>query len=210
MSMDHHISKSAPWLSYGCSPECRLQLNISHSAQWMLYTGTRKIRQLLWFYTHWLIIQRYPPVSYQLIQWTDDWSRENRLTLNIMKETRSSTDVTTGLNWTELQHQHAKNKQTTSLLLCPKHQLAKVSIDTSISLYKMPTRFLCPEPRCDDPEKPDNGRLITDTKVFLEGVSVFYECNQGYRLVGKDISKCTEVGSKLLFQPASPICESKR
>ncbi|XP_063155898.1 complement receptor type 1-like [Candoia aspera] len=64
---------------------------------------------------------------------------------------------------------------------------------------------LCQRKPCGHPGEPEGGRLLV-TGDFLFGSTVNYQCEQGYRLIGKSSRKCIISNNRMVWTDQLPHC----
>uniref|UniRef100_A0A8C5ST82 Sushi domain-containing protein n=1 Tax=Laticauda laticaudata TaxID=8630 RepID=A0A8C5ST82_LATLA len=65
---------------------------------------------------------------------------------------------------------------------------------------------LCKRKTCGHPGEPDGGRLLV-TGDFDLGSTAHYQCDGGYRLIGKSTRKCKVLNNKMEWTDEVPYCE---
>ncbi|XP_055511057.1 C4b-binding protein alpha chain-like isoform X3 [Leucoraja erinacea] len=63
----------------------------------------------------------------------------------------------------------------------------------------------CEKVPCDRPSSVHKGRFTPDKDRYVYGDEVTFSCNTGYRMVGRDSSRCGQDGT---FHPPPPRCEA--
>ncbi|KAL1772828.1 hypothetical protein HispidOSU_004774 [Sigmodon hispidus] len=63
----------------------------------------------------------------------------------------------------------------------------------------------CKEAKCEPPEQIPNGQIKEPLSLQV-GKSVYFSCNEGYRLQGQPSSQCVIVGQKLIWTK-KPVCK---